>query len=86
MTIPVIEIDENGNITTLYNDRIDLYEIGRVHNVHKASHVEFAEEKQEWQIISAKTGEVLGFDKNREIAIEKEIEMFQPGGEYYENN
>jgi len=84
--IPCIEIDENGNISTLYNDFVDLYEVGRVHNVRKASYVEFAEEKQEWQIISAKTSEVLASDKNREKAIDKEIEMFQPGGVMYDNN
>jgi len=84
--VPSLEIDTKGNISTLYNDLVDLYEIGRIHNVQKASFVEFAEEKQEWQIISVKTGEVLGSDKNREKAIEKEIQMFQPGGDYYENN
>jgi len=81
--IPNIEIDEEGNISTLYNDQIDLYELGRVHSVHKASNVEFNEQYQLWEIIHAKTGEIVGSDKNREDAIQKEIRMFQPGGEYY---
>ena len=81
--IPTIEIDECGNITTLYNDEVDLYELGRVHDVHKASNVEFNESQQLWEIIHAKTGKVVGSDKNREEAIKKEIRMFQPGGEYY---
>jgi hypothetical protein len=84
--IPTIEIDEEGNVSTLYNDFVNLYEIGKITNVKKASNVEFNEQEQLWEIIHAKTGEVVGSDKNRENAIEKEIGMFQPGGEYYENN
>jgi hypothetical protein len=84
MNIPVIEIDQVGNISTLYNDEINLYEIGTVTHVRRASFIEFNEIKQGWEIIHAKTKKIIGYDKNRERAIKKEIEMFQPGGKYYE--
>ena len=84
--IPTLEIDEQGNISTLYNDKIDLYSIGKVTHVRRASFIEFSEMNQKWEIIHIKTGEIIGCDKNRERAIEKEIEMFQPGGKYYNEN
>jgi len=81
--IPVLEIDQKGNVSTLYNDEVDLYDLGLVTHVCRASFIEFNELKQEWEIIHVKTRKIIGHDKNREEAIEKEIEMFQPGGEYY---
>ena len=79
----VFDIDENGNMHGLYTDSINLFEIGRVINVKKASNVEFNQKKQMWEVLSL-DGEVLFEHQNREKAIEKEIEMFSPGGKYCE--
>jgi len=84
MNIPTIEIDSNGNMSTLYNEDIDLYSLGLVTHVRRASFINFNEINQGWEIIHAKTGKTIGYYKNREKAIEKEIEIFQPGGKYYE--
>jgi len=83
--IPVLEIDEHGNISTLYTDEIDLYAIGQVHNVRRASHLEFNEANQEWEVMNAVTGKIVHRDKNRTRAINWEIKNFSPGGRYYEN-
>lgn len=82
--IPVIEVDEQGNLHTLYTDEIDLFAIGRVTNVRKASNVEFNELSQKWEVLSL-GGKVLYSHSNREHCINWEIEAFQPGGEYYES-
>ena len=83
--IPVLEIDNHGNVRTLYTDEIDLYAIGEVTNVRRASNLEFNEENQEWEVISAATGAVVHRNKNRTKAIEWEIEHFGPGGDHYES-
>lgn len=82
--IPAFEIDADGNIHTLYTDEIDLFAIGKVSNVRKASNVEFNEEKQVWEVLSLE-GEVLYEHKNRDKAIEWEISQFQPGGPLHDN-
>lgn len=81
----VLEIDETGNVSCLYTDEINLYDIGMVQNVTRASHIEFDEQTQEWIVIHAKSCEILFRHKNRESAIEWEIENLKPGGKYYEN-
>lgn len=78
----VLDIDLEGNVHTLYTDKIDLFSIGKVTNVRKASNVEFDENRQKWQVISLE-GEVLYEDRSREAAIEREIELFSPGGTHY---
>lgn len=80
--IPTLEIDENGDIHTLYTDKIDLYELGLVTDVRKASYIEFNEEDQTWEV-RLPNGTVIATDKSREKAIEKEIELVGPGGRYY---
>jgi len=79
----IFEIDDNGNLHGLYTDEIDLHAIGTIHNVRKASNVEFNEKLQVWEVLSL-DGKVLWAHKNREKTIEKEIELFSPGGRYYE--
>ncbi|GMU20568.1 MAG: hypothetical protein AMXMBFR13_06650 [Phycisphaerae bacterium] len=81
--IPVLEVTANGDIETLWTDELDLYEIGRITNVRNASTVEFNEERQEWEVISAADGQVVHRDRNRERAIEWEIENFGSGGPLY---
>lgn len=82
-TIAVLEICENGNIHCLYTDKIDLFAIGRVVDVRKASNVEFNEVEQVWEVLCLE-GEVLYKNTNREKAIDWEIVNFSPGGKYYE--
>jgi len=81
--IPTIEIDENGDLHTLYTDEVDLFEIGKVTNVRKASNVEFNEKDQVWEVLSLE-GEVLYTHKNRDEAINWEVEMFSPSGPLYD--
>jgi len=78
----ILEIDEAGDVHCLYTDDIDLFAVGRVTNIRKASNVEFSEPKQCWQVTSL-DGEVLYEHPNREVAIEWEIENFSPNGPYY---
>ncbi len=83
--IPTLEIDSKGNVHTLYTDEINLFEIGVVTNVRKASNVEFNEEKQVWEVLSLE-GKVLYENVNRERAIGWEIKSFQPTGQYYKGD
>lgn len=78
--IPTIEIGVDGNITTLYTDEVELYDLGVVCNVRRASTIEFDEMAQEWMVIEAATKRVVYRNKSREEAIAWEIEAFSPGG------
>ena len=83
MQIPIMEINEKGNISTIYNDFIDLYDLGLVTNIRRASHILFNQEKQYWEIINAQTNEIVSQNKIRDKCVEWEIENFQCGGKYY---
>lgn len=78
----VLEIDGNGNVHGLYTDRVDLYSIGKIVNIRKASNVDFNQDKQTWEVASL-DGEVLYTHPNREEAVEWEIISFSPNGPYY---
>lgn len=78
----VFDIDKEGNMHGIYTDEIDLFSIGRVTNIKKASNVEFNEVEQVWEVLSL-DGEVLHNNPNRNKAIEWEIENFSPGGKHY---
>lgn len=80
--IPAILVDEDANAHTLYNEAVDLREIGRIEHVRRASHVMFNEVAQEWTVVCAVTGCVVHRNTSREAAIAYEIEHFQPGGVY----
>lgn len=79
----ILEISESGDIICLYSDQINLYEIGRVTSVKRASFIEFNETKQYWEVIDAKTKEIVYQNKIREKCIEWEIINFGCGGKYY---
>lgn len=79
----VFEIDTEGNMHGLYTDEIDLFGVGQVTQVRKASNVEFNESKQTWEVLSLE-GEVLHTNSNRQEAIDWEIVNFSPGGRYYD--
>ncbi len=78
--IPTIEIDKEGDIETLYTDDIDLYDLGIVENVRRASNIEFNQIKQAWEVIDAATNKIVHENKNRDDAIAWEINEFSPGG------
>lgn len=80
----VLEITPEGDLHGLYSDQVDLFAVGKITDVRKASNVEFSEERQMWQVLSL-DGEVLHTNPNREAAIEFEIEEFSPGGMYYDS-
>jgi len=80
----ILEIDECGDVHGLYTDDINLFAIGKITNVRKASNVEFNVETQKWEVTSL-NGKVLHENTNREKAIGWEIMAFSPGGKYYEN-
>ena len=80
--IPTILVDEDGDIQTLYTEEVDLRALGRIENVHRASHVIFDEARQEWTVVCAVTDRVVHRNPSREAAIAWEIEHFQPGGEF----
>jgi hypothetical protein len=84
--IPTLEIDEFGNITTLYTDRINLYDLGVITNVKRASNINFNENDQVWEVVQESTGKIVHKNKNREMAIEWEVTKFQPGGELYDQD
>jgi len=77
-----IDINDKGDLYCLYSDKIDLYKIGKLFNIKRASNIVFNEQKQVWEIINVTNNKIVGFDKNREVAIKKEIKLFQPGGKF----
>lgn len=81
--IPSILIDSEGVMHTLYTEEVDLYELGAVGNVHRASHVAFDERAQEWTVRDARTGETVHRNRSRVAAIDWEIQHFSPGGKHY---
>jgi hypothetical protein len=81
--IPTIEIDEHGNCGTLYTEEIDLQDIGRLANVHRASWIRFDESRQVWTVLDATTGATVHENPSRSACIDWEIENFAPGGKHY---
>jgi len=81
--IPTIEINNDGDIQTIYTDEIDLYALGEVHNVKRASSIEFDEASQEWVVIQASTDNIIHRNKSRTQAIAWEIEELGVSGQYY---
>jgi len=81
--IPVLEIDQKGNVSTLYNDEVYFYDLGLVTHVRRASEILFNQEKQWWEVINVTTKEIVYQNKIREKCIEWEIINFGCGGKYY---
>lgn len=79
----ILDIDQAGDVHCLYTDSINLFDIGRVTDIRKASNVDFHEHKQCWQVLSL-DGKVLHENTNREAAIDWEIGAMSPGGIHYE--
>ena len=80
----IMEFDVDGNISTLYTDDINLYQLGVLQNVRRASEIIFDECRQEWVVVTAMTRAPVARFTNRTEAIDWEIENFSPGGRYYE--
>jgi hypothetical protein len=81
--IATLEFDEDGNINCLWTEDINLYELGKVCDVRRASRLEFSEKDQAWAVINAATDEIIHMEKSRAKAIEWEIDNFSPEGKYY---
>ncbi len=81
--IPTLEIDQDGNISTLWTDEVCLYELGTIHSICRASNVDFDETRQVWQV-KLLNGTVIHENQNREAAIEEEIRLVGPGGRFYQ--
>jgi hypothetical protein len=79
----VLDIDIEGNIRCLWTDEINLFAIGKVVNMRRASDVEFNQDEQTWEVRSL-SGKVLYKNPNRTAAIDWEIKEFSLGGQYYE--
>lgn len=79
----ILEINELGNLISLYTDEIDLYSLGLITHIRRASEILFNQEGQWWEVVDVETKEIVYQNKNRELAIQKEIELFSPGGKYY---
>ena len=85
MKTTTLDIDQDGNIHCLYTDDVNLFVLGLVTDIRKASNIEFNEAEQTWEVLSL-DGKVLHTNPNREKAIEWEIEAFSPGGTHYEKS
>ena len=81
--IPSILIDADGSLHTLYNEEIDLQELGRVENVHRASHIRHDPDAQEFRVIDAYTDEEVFRHPSRKTCVDWEIRHFGPGGMHY---
>jgi len=82
MIIPLIDINEFGNIKTLYTDDINLYELGKIHHVQRVSDILFCDTSQKWQVICIKTKKILYENKNRQECIDWEIKNLGHGGRF----
>jgi len=78
----ILEFDTDGNLNGLYTDEVDLYEVGVLTDVRRASNVVFDFANQEW-LVETLPGLVIARDKSRERAIQREIELLGPGGQYW---
>jgi len=79
----ILEIQEDGNVKCLYTDEIDLYKIGAITNIERASHIVFYEDDQCWVVVDADTHEKVYNNKVREKCVIWEVENFGCGGKYY---
>lgn len=82
----VLEFTIDGDVRTLYTDDINLYDLGKLQNVRRASEITFDEYRQEWVVVAAVTLEQVARFKSRNEAIDWEIENFSPGGKHDENS
>ncbi len=71
----IIRVHPNGSIDTLYTDLIDLGKLGKM-DVSRASHIEFNNETQVWEVTDAETGEIVDYAPTRETALIFEHEYY----------
>lgn len=81
--IPAILIDSEGTLHTLYNEELDLQELGRVENVHRATWIQHDPAAQMFTVIDASTGAEVYRNARRSECIAWEISNYQPGAAYY---
>jgi len=75
-----IQFTAEGGIRMLHNDAVDLKKFGHI-QMQRASHVEFNEGSQCWEVTSAQTKKLLKADfKTRSEALTWEKSFYSPGG------
>lgn len=67
-----IKINPNGTIKMLYTEAIDLNKIGKIIDIHRASHVEPTAEMQWTADMSPSSGNILGPFDTRSEALDAE--------------
>jgi hypothetical protein len=73
----VLTFDNEGNGHCLYGELVDLKSIGTL-SCRRASHIEFDENSQQWQVLSPDRSQVLFHDPSRTICEEWEHDHLQP--------
>ena len=67
----------DGQGHCLYGETIDLHALGRL-SCRRASHVEFDEDTQEWQVLTADRSGTLFRSQSREACLDWEKENLSP--------
>jgi len=82
--IITVEINGRGEIRCLDTELLPLDDLGETIRF-RATHVEYDNDKKDWYVKSATTGQIVarGFTK-RSIALKWEEENFSPNGPYWE--
>jgi hypothetical protein len=70
-----IFINGSGDVVALCDNIIENASDLGTRTIHRVADVEFNNKTDEWEIIDCKTGEILGSDKERSKAIDKEIDL-----------
>jgi hypothetical protein len=73
----VLTFDTGGNGHCLYSELVDLRAIGTL-ACTRASHIEFDEDAQQWQVLSPDRSQVLFHDPSRTICEAWEHDHLQP--------
>jgi hypothetical protein len=73
----VLTFDNDGNGHCLYGELVDLRAIGTL-SCRRASHIEFDEESQQWQVLSPDRQTVLFHDSSRTVCEDWEHDHLQP--------
>lgn len=71
----VIDLRADGTALCLWNEELDLYELGEI-RVERATQIEFDNIHQRWEVTS-RTGDVITASVSREAAAALEVECLQ---------
>ena len=73
----VLTFDDKGAVHCLYSELIDLRALGTL-SCRRASHIEFDEQIQQWQVLSPDRQTVLFHEPSRTVCEEWEHDHLQP--------